>query len=344
MGRRLLLASPVLAAFAFASCSEFNDSPQPADGGTDAATNDATTEDAANDAGEPPCLNASCGVDIATGQANADEVLVDDTRVYWTIFADPGSIRASELADASAVRQVTIDLERPRGVFGFGSFFHFGSGNDVKHIERGAKNGGPSLTMQAGGLVTSTARAGGRVFATAGSAVLWCFLAGGNNNCDNTVADAEQTVGAGARALTSDPSGTRLWLATDESLWKTDPAVPGWVETWKVDKIRAIAADETSVYVARDGQSGITKFGKDDANDAQPTILAPGAPPAWGIAEDGGFVFFTSLEGNVVVKVAKNGTGAKVLAAGLSAPKGIAVRLDKVYVALGDGRIVALPH
>lgn len=34
----------------------------------------------------------------------------------------------------------------------------------------------------------------------------------------------------------------------------------------------------------------------------------------------------------------------KVIASHLQSPRGIAVRLDKVYVALGDGRIVALPH
>jgi hypothetical protein len=156
--------------------------------------------------------------------------------------------------------------------------------------------------------------------------------------------DGVAPVGPGARALTIDRSGERIWLATDAAMWKTDPALPDWLEWWKVTKVRAIAADETAVFVARDGEPGILRFGREDPAGAMPTALAPMAPPPWALVEDGAFLFYTAIEQGVVVKVAKDGTAVKPLAAGLERPKGIAVRLDKVYVALGDGRIVAIPH
>jgi hypothetical protein len=341
--RGLILATLVFAAFA--ACGEFSE------GGEAGPAQDAGTEVAspidAGDAGDAgalsPCPNASCGTVIATSQSNADEVVVDDARIYWTINEDPGSVRARDLA--SGAPQIVTTISRPRAPYLFSDMIHFASDSAVHHIERSADGGGASLSAgNASGAVTSIARAGGRLFATATAFVHSCVTEGNTCNAQSFAGQYRFETGAGARALTVDRSGTRVWLASDECVVKGEPASGTFVKWWALTDVSAIAADEISVYLGRSGVGGITKFGRDDAVDATPTVLAQNGPPAFALVESGAFVFYTAIDQGVVMKVAKDGAVAKIVASGLPRPKGIAVRLEKVYVALGDGRVVAIPH
>jgi hypothetical protein len=343
MGRRFQLVGAVfgLAACAFPACSEFSpsDASATADGGNEGS---AATADAGPDGDGLRCPNAICGVEIAAGQANADEVVVDDVRVYWTIDEDDGAIRARDLGGSGPPGVVAV-AAKPRSVYRFADFFHFGSGASVHHVEVTADAGGPSLSATAkANPVTSVARGGGKLFVTAGSNVEWCEISSGNT-CTSLDFQSLAPVGAGARALTLDQDKSRAWLATNAAIWKTELGSPNWQEMWPIGDARAIVADETAVYIARGGQGGILKFGRDDPSTAMPTPLAPMAPPAWALADAGAYLVYTAIDQNAVVKVAKDGSGETLIAAGVPRPKGVAVRADKVFVALGDGRIVARP-
>lgn len=346
MKRRLLFASAFVAACStFSSSGETTSQP---DGGLatgDAATDAANVDAGAESEGPPPCPNASCGEVIASGQANAAEVLVDEKRVYWTIESDTGTVMARGHEAGTVPYAVIVNGVKPRSVVRFSELLHFASGGQVRNIERSQVGGGSSLTAVAtGNPVTSVIRKGAFVFATVGPLVQWCQTS--NNNCPaaGTAFSFQHDVGVGARALAADSSDTRLWLATDVSVWKSEVTSPSWTEWWPISKVQAIAADQTSVFVARRGEGGLLKFQRDDPKTAPGTPLVPMAPPPWAMVLDGAFIFYTAIEQGVVVKVAKDGSLLKVLASGLQSPNGIAVRLDKVYVALGDGRIVALPH
>jgi hypothetical protein len=336
--RRVALPALVLASFACGETLPARD--DDAGAPSDASFADGSTSDASTDA--PSDCEAANGCEVlATGQANAGEVMVDDERVYWTIDTDVGTIRARELVAGGVPHDLSTDTGRPRSLTSSGAFIYFARGNDGRHIERNATGGGStSLTATVAGPMTSILRAGDTIFATFADKVQWCVTTA--SGCLGMAFNGEQGVGVGARALAVDTAvARRVWLASDDYIWRSDLASPAFTKWWPLTNVSAIAADETAVFIARNGEGGITKFGRDAATTDPPGILAPGGPKPWALAIDAGDVFYTSLEANVVMQVSKDGSSVRSLAA-LQRPKGIAVRLDKVYVSLSDGRIVSL--
>lgn len=336
----------VLASLLVAGCSTFSSNETPApDAGVDASTavDAATTDAGADGEAPPPCPNASCGQVLASDQANIDEVLVDEKRVYWTIDNDTGTVMALDHESTGAPYAVVSNTVKPRSLVRYSEFLHFANGSNIRHIERDAVNGGTSLTSVASGNpVTSVIRKGAFVFATVGPLVQWCPTTG--NTCANNTFPNQHDVGAGARALAADSSDSRVWLATDNSMWRAEVASPIWLEWWPVKNVQAIAADQTAVFVARRGEKGILRFKRDDPKEAQSVTLVESAPSPWSMVIDSSYIFYTAIDEGLVIRVKKDGSALKVLASELPSPRGIAVRLDKVYVALGDGRIVAIPH
>lgn len=339
------IASVVVAA---AACGEslIADPDAPIDGGgSDAASfADAAVDGDATVLADAalPCPDAACGTEIATGQLGAAEVVVDELRVYWTLDVSGGAVMARALdADAGAPYAVAEGV-RPRSLTREGAYLYFGDGENLKFVDRDATKGTSIIAAAAtgGGALTSGLRTGDRIFYASGSIIEQCTRI--SQSC-NVATVGSHPVGPGVRALSVDTTGTRVWLATDAAVWSTDIATIDWQERWKTTGVRAITADETSVYLARDGMNGLARYGRSDAMGAAPVILAQGAPPAWALAMDGTHLFYAAFEQGLVVKVDKTSGAATVIASGLPRPKAIAERLDRVYVVLSDGRIVSLP-
>lgn len=345
MGLRLRVSS--LVPFALVACSTFSESDRPPasdvrDGGSaDAADEAAPLRDAGDDGGLP-CRDAACGEAIATGQAKASEVIVDDARVYWTIDDTQGTIMARARSGGAPYELLVDDGMRPRSVAFSGELLTFVAGSDARYMLHTANgNGSALIATVSGAQLTSGVRVGNNVFVTTGEQVRWCNIAAGNA-CPNFSLSNTHGVGPGARSVVVDGAGSKVWLATDAAIWSSDPVNPNWIELWKLGGVRAIAADDAFVFVAS-SMNGVARWNKGDGKDAAPTIIASDLPPAYAVAVNGTHVFYTAFEAGLVVKAARDGSSATIHASALPFPKGIAVTLDRVFVVLSDGRIVSLP-
>jgi hypothetical protein len=330
----------LLAALAVAACSSFTSSSDPEgpsapdagaveDGESDAAVADVATS--------PPDAGMTV---IATNQEFANEVIVDEQRVYWTIDDDTGTIRAREHAGGDPYTVITDQL-RPKGLSRFSENIYFASGTQARWTLRNSKPAGTTEVAVAPTVINGVVRAGTALWLTAGDHVRWCSMNG--NDCATPGVLTSEAYILTARALVANREATALYVASNTHVWTRVFGAGSWAQRWAVSDARAIVADESAVFVATPSRKGLVRWKPSDAPDAAPLPVAYDKGFAYALAMNGTHVFYTEIDDGMVVRVSNDGSKVDVIASGLLRPKGIAATLDRVYVALSDGRIVSIP-
>lgn len=316
-------------------CGSFGSSDADATRPEDAGAPDGDVDGGVDGSADPNAVE-----EIAAGEADASEIVVDDAAVYWTVDrAATGTVRARAHGGSAEVRTLAGGQDHPHALTQFGDELVFAVGSEVRSIVKNERDRTPLTVVTApfGNPVASVQRVAERYFFNAGSYVHRCDAPAG---ACATEPQYTGTAGVG-RALVVDGAGQTLWFATPTAIKSVTTAF-SITEHWASKDARALAVDETTVYFARDGAAGIWKIARTAAKDAPATPIGAEHGQAWSLAMDGPAVYFTAIDAGLVVKVPKDGGAPVVLASGLARPKGIAVRADRAFVVLSDGRIVAL--
>jgi hypothetical protein len=331
--------------FPFAACTTFGTDPDPPISPeaslADVAPVDGPTgpDSATVDGGPPGCVDASCGTVVATGQLGVGEIAVDADNVAWTISGQVGFVRrkphGGALLDVEAEKDPhSLQLFTGGLSFATGVAVHavtFQGDVHTQALQLAPPNGDPVIAQR---------RAGDRLLFLRGAGSLLESCPVGEAGC---IVIGSGLVGEGL-LLEVFPGANRAWVATTARVEAFGLPLSGSQAqpVWPITGVRALAVDGSQVYYLRTGDVGVYASLASAADaPAQPLVMAP-APPS-GLAIDGSSLYFTVPAKGVVMRVAKNGGTAVTIATGLPSPTAIAVLNGQVYVALGDGRIVALP-
>jgi hypothetical protein len=334
------------AAAALVACSSFSpgEGPNAADASVDASPPDANVSDADVTDAATGCAKAACGIELATGQDGASEIVADDELVAWTIDrAANGEVRSVPATGGSKPRRLAGPDDHPKSLQIFGDQVVYATGTAVRYTDKnGSGDCGTQPAIPATIAVTSVRRASNVLVVARGSEIASCPTTGGNFGCGGGAPDL-LAFPSPPRGLAVDPGGTHVWFLLANAI-RGATAAPFKVDvSWTIADAQRLAIDSTRVYYARSGAPAIFSNAASAADTAQATKVTDTPNVPWAIAVDATHVYFTLLEAGKVMKVPKGGGTATPIATDVVEPKGIALHGDRIFVVLGDGRIVSLP-